>query len=97
MNGLQKFYIGLWSMFALALAVLFISGSLTMLSLSVLGFVGFGLIFMGMMCVLPATVTHPGPPADQPRKLPRQKTALVRSAKAWLAPLGVEMDRPHFR
>ncbi|HEV7701140.1 MAG TPA: hypothetical protein VGO43_12995 [Pyrinomonadaceae bacterium] len=59
MNGLQKFYIGLWVGFGLVIAGLAVSGNLTMLALTVLGFTAFGLVFTGMMCVLPTTVNHP--------------------------------------
>ena len=34
---------------------------MTMLAIVVFGFIAFGMIFMGMMCVLPGTVSHPHP------------------------------------
>ena len=94
MNGLQKFYTGLWLIFALSTAVLFVSGNMTMMALSVLGFASFGLIFMGMMCVLPTMVTHPGVSSNEPGVANRAKSTARRFVNAWSHPVGVELDRP---
>lgn len=56
---LVKIYWSIWGLLALAALLLFATGNLTMLSLIVLGFVAFGITFMGMIGVLPAMVTHP--------------------------------------
>ena len=53
-----KFYTYLWIAFFAAAIVVFIAGAFTMFAGVVFGFVAFGLIFTGMMCVLPAQVGH---------------------------------------
>ena len=44
--------------FVLASILLFATGNMTMMVSLVLGFLAFGLTFMGMMNVLPTTVSH---------------------------------------
>ena len=56
---LIKIYWYTWALFGAAAAVLWLTGTFTMLAGVVLGFVAFGLTFMGMIAVLPAMV-HPG-------------------------------------
>ena len=51
-------YWSIWGLFAIAALLLFITGNMTTLTIVVLGFVGFGLTFMGMMNVLPLLVSH---------------------------------------
>lgn len=68
--------------FGSIVAVLAVSGNLTMLALTVLGFVSFGLVFMGMMCVLPSTVTHPGTPTT-PAMPAAAKRAVLRIGELW--------------
>jgi len=95
MNGLQKFYIGLWIVFGLTAVGLGVSGSLTMLALTVLGMICFGIIFMGMMCVLPSTVEHAGGPTDKPDRVSKaRRITLRRFVNAWSHPIGVEVNRP---
>ncbi|MBV9242788.1 MAG: hypothetical protein JO314_12355 [Acidobacteria bacterium] len=53
-----RFYAYLWIIYALAAATCFVTGTLTMMALVIFGFIAFGLIFAGMMCVLPAQVAH---------------------------------------
>lgn len=53
-----KAYWSIWGLFAIAALLLFATGNMTMLTIVVLGFVGFGLTFMGMMNVLPLLVSH---------------------------------------
>jgi hypothetical protein len=94
MNGLQKFYIGLWITFGLTVVGLGISGNLTMLALTVLGTICFGIIFMGMMCVLPGTVAHAVPVSDRAVRVAGPRTTLRRFVNAWSHPVGVEVNRP---
>jgi hypothetical protein len=54
-----RFYSYLWIACAVIAGALWIAGYFSMLTLVVFGFVAFGLIFMGMMCVLPGTASHP--------------------------------------
>jgi hypothetical protein len=51
-------YWSIWGLFAIAALLLFVTGNMTMMTIVVLGFVGFGLTFMGMMNVLPLLVSH---------------------------------------
>ena len=93
MNGLQKFYLGLWITFGLTVVGLEISGNLTMLAVTVLGTICFGIIFMGMMCVLPSTVAHAAPIADRAVRVSGPRITLRRLVNAWSHPLGVEVNR----
>jgi hypothetical protein len=56
---LVKLYWSIWSAFALVAFGLFMTGNLTPITVVVLGFVSFGLTFMGMMNVLPLAIAHP--------------------------------------
>jgi hypothetical protein len=57
-NMSVKAYWSIWGLFAIATLLLFATGNLTMLMIVVMGSVGFGLTFMGMMNVLPLLVSH---------------------------------------
>jgi hypothetical protein len=73
---LTKIYFGLWGVMAVAAAVLFAIGNMTMLTLVVFGLMSFGLVFMGMMGVLPIIVTHPAnEKTEMPAKAPRVSVA----------------------
>jgi len=54
-----KIYTALWAMIFLAAAALFAVGSFTMVTAVVFGFIMFGMTFMGIMVVLPITISHP--------------------------------------
>ena len=56
-----KFYGFLWVLFFAAAGIMGLAGALTMLSVVVFGFIAFGMVFTGMMCVLPGAVSHPAP------------------------------------
>ena len=56
---LLKIYGSLWLVVGLVTAILFVTGTLSLTGIVVIGFFAFGLVFMGMMGVLPATVAHP--------------------------------------
>ena len=47
------------AVFTLATLLLFVTGNLSMLVAVIVGFIAFGLTFMGMMNVLPLMVSHP--------------------------------------
>lgn len=53
-----RFYFSLWFVLAFTSLAMWVLGTVTMLGLVVLGFLAFGLTFVGMMCVLPSTVAH---------------------------------------
>ena len=54
-----RFYSFLWAIYFVVAAVLWLAGVFTLLTAVVFGFVAFGFVFMGMMCVLPGAVSHP--------------------------------------
>lgn len=53
---LTKIYFALWAVILLAALGFFATGNLTPVTLVVFGFVSFGMVFMGMMSVLPTAV-----------------------------------------
>jgi hypothetical protein len=73
-----------------------------MLAGVVFGFIAFGMIFAGMMCVLPYTVSHNAEPDDgvgarsivRSEKDPRRR--LSYRLNDWLVPSGVEVGSPRF-
>jgi len=65
--------------FFLAAGMMWLTGTLTMVAIVVFGFVSFGLVFMGMMCVLPSAVSHPAP-VEEVR--PRKEVVAISPAKA---------------
>lgn len=65
-------YWSIWGLFAIAALLFFVTGNMTMLAIVVLGTVGFGLTFMGMMNVLPLVVSH----ATEPKPVEVKSVAL---------------------
>jgi hypothetical protein len=63
----SKFYWFLWAAFFLSAGVLWLGGAFTLTTLVVYGFIAFGLVFTGMMCVLPNVVSHPTNKAAKPK------------------------------
>jgi hypothetical protein len=82
-----KFYSYLWIAYAVAAAALWIAGFFTMLTLVVFGFVAFGFVFMGMMCVLPGAVSHP-----PVKKATTQRVSVGEAKGHFGVPIGL---RPH--
>lgn len=102
---LVKIYALLWAGVGIAAGGLYVSGNLTMLMLVVLGFVCFGLVFMGMMSVLPATVVHAKPAehhgshetpefAAKPKSVGKKRRTFQ---TAWMSPNGAEISKPKYR
>lgn len=56
---LVKIYWSICVVFAISAGILLSGGAFTMFLAVVFGFIAFGLIFAGMMCVLPGAVAHP--------------------------------------
>ena len=86
---LVKAYWAICGLFVLAGILLLVTGNFTMMVSVVMGFIAFGLIFMGMISVLPVMVSHPSPPkplkaesvAIQPMKeTPARAFATLKSA-----------------
>ena len=72
-----KVYLMICTMIAVAAAALFVTGNFTAMVAIVLGFIAFGVVFMGMMFVLPFTVTHSAP--AKPKVAPSGETVAVPS------------------
>lgn len=49
----------LWVAVTVVAAILWIGGVFSLFVGVVFGFIAFGLVFIGMICVLPSTVSHP--------------------------------------
>jgi tellurite resistance protein TehA-like permease len=97
---LTKIYFGLWALVGLAAAIVFLMGNMSPLVLVVFGFISFGLVFMGMMGVLPILVSHPAqatPSKDAVREPAAAQThAKARYSVAALFHHGVEVRRPKY-
>ncbi len=59
-----KIYGMLWATIAILAAIFLVTGNFTLTTLLAFGFVAFGMIFMGMMCVLPSLVGHHAEPVE---------------------------------
>lgn len=71
---LVKIYGITWAFIAAVAALIFLTGSFTPAIGVVFGFVLFGMVFMGMMNVLPSTVGHNAPVRpEEPKKVPAKK------------------------
>lgn len=100
-----KIYAAMGLVVAFLAGAIFLSGNFTMLTAVVFGFVTFGLVFMGMMCVLPSTVGH-NALTDEKRSL--ETPQFTRPAKylverlralkaAFVSSNGVEVRKPKFQ
>jgi len=98
----ERFYAGLWFAVALVSSALYLTGSFNPVVLVVFGFVTLGLVFMGMMCVLPTTVAHPKPvqyaTSDRTSQLTRLLKRVVEFTHTfkskWMFSNGVEVRKP---
>ncbi|HMQ03098.1 MAG TPA: hypothetical protein PKD26_04210 [Pyrinomonadaceae bacterium] len=82
-----RVYFGLWAVWAAVVAAAFFTGNFVGYPAVMLGMAAFGLVFMGMMSVLPSTIVH------APKRMPAEsgrRTApdLVRNRKPAM---------PHFK
>ena len=79
-----KMFSLVWIAFAVVAGILWMGGVLSLVSGVVFGFIAFGLVFMGMMCVLPGMYhpTHalPAEAKDAPAK--RTATAALPTYRA---------------
>lgn len=100
-----KIYGLIWLVVAIVAAGLYVVGAFSMLTAVVFGFICFGLVFMGMMCVLPFTVAHPASVQKTARnnEPPLEKNTsgvidrLNAFVSAWIFSDGVEMRKPKYR
>lgn len=67
-----KIYWTLWAIIAVIALLVLVTGNFTMLTLAAFGFVAFGMIFMGMISVLPSTVGHNAPAPKEPKAAPQK-------------------------
>ncbi|MEQ1763516.1 MAG: hypothetical protein ABL984_10270 [Pyrinomonadaceae bacterium] len=98
---LAKIYVALWFAVAFAAGLIFLTGTFTMLTVVVFGFLTFGLVFTGMMCVLPYEVSHPQPaqiPASSEKQVARRPVSALVHLRAYgaelMTPNGVEIRKP---
>ena len=97
---ITKVYFMLWGLLFLAAAVIFAIGIMTPMTLVVFGFISFGMVFMGMMGVLPILVTHPEPakaikiPKERPVKEPAGK--LSGAMAGFFETKGIPVQRPKY-
>ena len=59
---LVKMYWMVWALTAIAALMVLVTGNFTLMMATIFGFIAFGLVFMGMISVLPAMVSHPAAP-----------------------------------
>jgi hypothetical protein len=98
-----RLYKLIWLIFLGIAALTFISGNLTAIVGVVFGHIVFGLIFMGMMVVLPTSITHPSPAVSGPGSFARARTAFRRlsgrvneSGSTWIPSNNVEVRHPKY-
>ena len=97
---ITKVYFALWGLLFVAAAVIFLIGSMTPMTLVVFGFISFGMVFMGMMGVLPILVTQPEPakatrvPKERPVKEPAVK--LSGALSGFFEPNGISIRKPKY-
>ena len=78
-----KFYSFLWLLYFVSAGVVWLGNVFTMLAVVIFGSIAFGMVFMGMMCVLPGAISHPAPEKAKPPKPEKAiKQAPGRRAKA---------------
>ena len=53
-----KIYFYTWLVIAAIAGVFYVTGNMSMLAISVFGMIAFGMVFMGMMNVLPTVLEH---------------------------------------
>ena len=58
---LVKMYWTVWAVTAFAAAMFYVTGNFTPVVGITFGFVAFGVVFMGMIGVLPSMASHPAP------------------------------------
>lgn len=85
-----RFYGYLWIVFAVSAGLFWVFGAMSMVVVVAYGFVAFGLIFAGMMCVLPGVVAHP---VEKVNKYPKYAKTSSRSLAKEIDP---SMAQVHF-
>lgn len=78
---LVRLYEFLWILFAASAILLFAAGYMTPIAVVLYGFIAFGMVFMGMISLLPATSGHN---AQAPAENPEPVIAQTKAAPARL-------------
>jgi hypothetical protein len=98
-----RFYTITWLVFLGIVGLFYVTGNLTPMAGVAFGFFVFGWIFMGMMSVIPAGITHPTPAHQGPGSIDKSKLMLKRLAgrfshkrDAWISSNSIEVRRPKF-
>lgn len=84
-----KFYWSLWAVLGVVMLGLFVTGTVTWFSITLLGFISCALIFVGMMCV---TISIVGPHSKEfqhpdAEPLPEKKVRKVAATVPLAAPV----------
>lgn len=95
----------MWLAVGFVAGVLFLIGNFSMVTTVVFGFICFGLVFMGMMCVLPSTVGHNSSIGEkrsletpQFTRYPKYLVKRLRGFKpAFISSNGVEVHKPKYQ
>ena len=101
---LVRIYIGLWIVGIIIVSMFYLSDNFTPIASVAFGFMSFGLVFMGMMVVLPMTITHPTPEGEN-NKLTSMINAKLKPAlsryrefrQSWMSENSVEVRSPRYR
>jgi hypothetical protein len=99
-----KIYSAIWFVVLFVTGVIFLTGNFNTMAAVVFGFVSFGLVFMGMMCVLPHAVTHqakvPETGSGKEPELKKRSGEIIERVKtikkAWMSSTGVEIGKPRY-
>ena len=100
-----RFYQMTWLIFILVVAAFLFTGNLTPIVGVVFGFIIFGMIFMGMMSVLPTSIVHPAPKSERLGAAVRDRFRAKYNAASrrfhewrntWMSSGSIEVRRPKF-
>ena len=96
-----RMYKLLWLAFAAVVGIFYVSGNLTLMAEVVFGFIVFGMVFMGMMVVLPTSISHPELKQSVFSFTPwfanlfrQSKQRLDESKQEWMSSSSIEVRRP---
>jgi hypothetical protein len=85
---LAKAYLYSWFVIGATFVLVFVSGNMTALALVIFGFIAFGMVFAGMMNVLPGTIADahhaakPEPVPTEPSRGPVVSVPIPRGARS---------------
>ena len=96
-----RFYKLTWLLFLAIVALTYLTGNLTPIAGLVFGHILFGMIFMGMIAVLPTSISHPAPAGPGIFILiGRAFRSLIgkmgQSSHSWMSSNSVEVRHPRY-